>query len=392
MTSSPAVNATIIDNLKQQAIFRDKHDKNFTIIGNETLDIHIPGDPITAYEIHKVLLKLPPTFKPTIKWICKRFGESKDVIGPKMTRLANVGLAKHVREIDPVTKKITGHYWCVYESRQEPQRENDGCGSSDENPHETSENNPKSHDRKNDVVVPYIDHRNNNSSIKNILTTTPEPIPKPKPKSPPAPQIEIAVVAEIKNIKKIIEPEISLNRNAIEKLIGIDYDHIRYAKNEAMKPGTKNTNGLFIYLCNEEMSPMEKLKNGLDTVVVPSDIDGDSVEMRKITCYNRNVSNLTCTSILGTAPVNKECLQLCPFYVQRMEQDLKLYQKICVEIVHETDKAFLVHPVDSLNEHWIPKSVIKKQEYYGDDSFLLTIPKSFELKNVGYCGQNGTIK
>lgn len=222
-----------------------------------------------------------------------------------------------------------------------------------------------------------------NKGLKETTTVPkPKPKPNPKPKSPPASPAEIAVVAEINNIKKIIEPEISLNRNAIEKLIGVDYDHIRYAKNEAMKPGTKNTNGLFIYLCNEEMSPMEKLKNGLDTVAVPKNIDGNSVEMRKITCYNRNVSNLTCTSILGTAPVTKECLQFCPFYVQRMEQDLKLYQKICVEIVHETDKAFLVHPVDSLNEHWIPKRVIKKQESYGDDSFLLTIPMSFELKNI----------
>ena len=222
--------------------------------------------------------------------------------------------------------------------------------------------------------------------------TTTAPKPKPKPKSPPAPPAEIAVVAYINNIKKIIEPEISLSRNALEKLIGIDYDHIRYAKNEAMKPGTKNKNGLFIYLCNEEISPMEKLKNGLDTVEIPKNIDGNSVEMRKITCYNRNVSNLTCTSILGNEPATKECLQFCPFYLRRMEQDLKLYHKICVEIVHETDKAFLVHPVDSLNEHWIPKRVIKKQESYGDDSFLLTIPKSFELKNVGYCGQNGMIK
>lgn len=257
-SATAAIKTAINDNLKQQAIFRDKHDKNFTIIGNETLDIHIPGDPITAYEIHKVLLKMPPTFKPKTKWICERFGVSEDVIGPKMTRLSNIGLAKHEREIDPVTKKIIGHYWVIYESPQKPQRENDGSGSSDQNPYETSENKPKSHDRENDVVAPYIDHRNNNSRINTISKATPEPEPPPEPNPPEKPSHGAA--AAVENFRKQLPPEINfrINNAGIRTIVGISDDHIKWAAREAMQSRyteIKRKIGLFISLCKQEMPP-----------------------------------------------------------------------------------------------------------------------------------------
>lgn len=249
---------------------------------------------------------------------------------------------------------------------------------------------PENHQQQRNRVItsnetPNIGIKRN---IKKEKTTTPAIKPKPKPKPEPKPEQPGKKIdaVNLENYKKSIHPDIiadGLNDETILKVCdGADCEKIIYASDKALRPDVKNKAGYFVRMMQLKVFKMQKkLDNGLETVAIPKDIDGNCPQMKKIICYNRNALNLTCTSILGTAPVNKECLKFCPFYVQRMEQELQLYQKICAEIIRETDKAFLIRPMDSINDHWIPKSVIKKRESYGDDNFLFTIPKSFKLKN-----------
>lgn len=164
---------------------------------------------------------------------------------------------------------------------------------------------------------PIIDEK------KHLKTTTTESPPKNTDPPPPVPEPQEAKKndAVILKIRKLIDPKIGNsigNDVIIKKIVGISEKQIVWASNKAIEKATINKVGYFMTLLNVKID--ETHANNLKIAQIPFDIDGDNDKMKKIICYNRNVSFLTCSAIKGTGNPTNECRQYCPHFVSKTKK------------------------------------------------------------------------